>query len=724
MELIEGSVRNSNDIVEFLVKFKFCRLSYDDKLFVKDLGIPRPDLSKIIVNQGKPPRGFVNAWYEKCSWLTGSKTLKKLFCWPCLLFSSSVGEEVWSKRGYDNLKNLSRSIERHTKSKDHISCNCKLHLLGKQNNIENVINSAYRREIEKFNDSVRKNRDILKRLIDICIFLCNQDLAFRGHDESLDSLNKGNFKELVLLVTKTDDNLKDFFDTNSVFSGTSKTIQNELVDSIAHTLMQIIDSEIHNAPFFAWQVDETTDITCQSQLSVIFRYVKNGAVVERFMGFYDVSSGRTAEDLFKLLTETFSKFDMEKKLIAQTYDGAAVMAGHLNGLQAKIKSVAPQAMFTHCYAHSLNLVLSNACSSIPQVRIFFANLSGFSAYFSKSTKRTNVLDTICGNRLPTTAPTRWNFTSRVVSTVYTHKTQLINVFEHIIHNPDFDKLSIRESSGLKHHLEDSTFIFYLEIFNLIFQQTDVIFSILQNKFTDIVYSRDRLQALLLKLEDFRNNDEYFNRIFENISLKQSETKRRKMSDIADPRLRYKQIFNEILDTVITQIKTRFSEIGKLNFFDLLKVNNFEIYAKTFPQELLEGLLKQYTFFDSVQLKNELSVSYCDKILGESKTPSQMLKYITDSDLHLCMPELYKLICLIVTIPVTSASVERSFSGLKRIKTYIRNTIGQDRLSNMSIVSINKDLLVELKNSEVFYEQIIDYFADKKNRRIPLIYKRI
>lgn len=123
--------------------------------------------------------------------------------------------------------------------------------------------------------------------------------------------------------------------------------------------------------FFSWQVDKTTDITCRSQHSVIVRYARKGSVVGTFLGFYDVSSGCTAENLFKLLTEAFSKYDLGNKLItAQTYDGAAVMAGCLNGLQAKIKTVAPQALFTHCYAHSFNLVLSNACSSIQQGRLF------------------------------------------------------------------------------------------------------------------------------------------------------------------------------------------------------------------------------------------------------------------------------------------------------------------------------------------------------------------
>lgn len=153
--------------------------------------------------------------------------------------------------------------------------------------------------------------------------------------------------------------------------------------------------------FFAWQIDETTDITCKSQLSVIFRYVIRGEVVERFVGFFDVSSGRDADSSFKLLTNKFDKFNLNKKLVAQTYDGAAVMSGH----QSKIKDIAPQAFFVHCYAHKLNLVLSKACSGVKEVRIFFSNLSGFSAFFSKSSKRSEILN-IMQHRIPTNAPTR------------------------------------------------------------------------------------------------------------------------------------------------------------------------------------------------------------------------------------------------------------------------------------------------------------------------------
>ena len=87
--------------------------------------------------------------------------------------------------------------------------------------------------------------------------------------------------------------------------------------------------------------------------------------------FFDVSRGRKADSLFKFLIDEFGKFNLKNKLIAQTYDGAAVMSEHLNELQTKIKEIASQAYFTPCYAHKLNLVLSKTCNGI-KVRIFFS----------------------------------------------------------------------------------------------------------------------------------------------------------------------------------------------------------------------------------------------------------------------------------------------------------------------------------------------------------------
>jgi len=43
--------------------------------------------------------------------------------------------------------------------------------------------------------------------------------------------------------------------------------------------------------------------------------------------------------------------------------------------------------------------------------------------------------------------------------------------------------------------------------------------------------------------------------------------------------------------------------------------------------------------------------------------------------------------ILLNLPVTVASEERSFSKLKLIKTYLRSTMANDRLSGLAIIAI-------------------------------------
>ena len=89
------------------------------------------------------------------------------------------------------------------------------------------------------------------------------------------------------------------------------------------------------------------------------------------MGFDDVSEGRCTPAIAEYVLRELEKYDCTDKLVAQTYDGAAVMASELNGVQAKVKEKVPEAMFTHCYAHQLNLVLLHSAKLMPECRTFF-----------------------------------------------------------------------------------------------------------------------------------------------------------------------------------------------------------------------------------------------------------------------------------------------------------------------------------------------------------------
>ena len=70
------------------------------------------------------------------------------------------------------------------------------------------------------------------------------------------------------------------------------------------------------------------------------------------------------------------------------------------------------------------------------------------------------------------------------------------------------------------------------------------------------------------------------------------------------------------------------------------------------------------------------------------------------------------ICEKKYLPVTSASCERAFSKMKIIKNYLRSAIGQERLTNLSILSIEFDVTNSLS-----FDDVIDKFSSLKARKI-------
>lgn len=64
------------------------------------------------------------------------------------------------------------------------------------------------------------------------------------------------------------------------------------------------------------------------------------------------------------------------------------------------------------------------------------------------------------------------------------------------------------------------------------------------------------------------------------------------------------------------------------------------------------------------------------------------------------------------------------STLKRIKSFLRNSMTNDRLSSLSTLAIEKKMLGELSKDPTFINNVIDVFATKQNRRIDLNYIQI
>jgi len=453
--------------VDSILEKPFSRLSIQEKLDIKRRGRETPNLKS---SESEKKRSFnADYWYNKVSWLTGSAKRQKLFCWSCLLFPPSTGPDVWFRRGYDDWKNLDRATLRHSSNKEHLKSELQYKYLGAIR-VERSISEAARISIKQHNELVDKNREVLKRLTDITCWLALQGLPFRGHFEGGESKNKGNFKELFKLMVKYDSVLQIHLETSKTFKGTSKSIQNDLIQCVQSVFTRSLLAELENAPFLTVIMDEATDISSHSQLAISFRYVnvKSGVIEEIFWKFVDVSSGRDAESLFKVAMDILGPW--LRKLVGLCFDGAAVMAGHHNGLRAKIRQVAPTALFVHCSAHRLNLVLSQSASSINEVKIFFATLTGFSSFFSKSSKRMEFLESVANHRLPRASETRWNFKSRLVNTVWEYYNLLIEVFQLILEQPIWDSDTTRDAKGYLNFLVSFENIILLAIFCKIFEK--------------------------------------------------------------------------------------------------------------------------------------------------------------------------------------------------------------------------------------------------------------
>ena len=84
-----------------------------------------------------------------------------------------------------------------------------------------------------------------------------------------------------------------------------------------------------------------------------------------------------------------------------------------------------------------------------------------------------------------------------------------------------------------------------------------------------------------------------------------------------------------------------------------------------------------------------------------------LKILADPEYHLigAYPSLYKVYAIAVAIPVSSCSAERSFSVLKRVKSRLRSTMLQERLSSLLLMAIDKKILASLD-----IQLIIDEFG--------------
>ena len=252
------------------------------------------------------------------------------------------------------------------------------------------LDSAYRQQ-------VKKNREYLKIIIETLMFLAKHNIPIRGHDESLQSTNRGNFLDLLNLRSRDNPLLQEFL-TRKNYPYTSPALQNQLIDIIGNSVRSKIIERCISSKYFSIIIDETMDISHMEQVSVVIRFVTveydKCVVEEHFIGFWSTYS-TTGEALFELLQQILGAVGLcFSNMRAQYYDGASNMRGRYSGLSTRVKEIEPRAIYTHCYAHILNLVLSHACQSIQDVHNAFGIVASIYNFIEGSAKRHHVFQSI------------------------------------------------------------------------------------------------------------------------------------------------------------------------------------------------------------------------------------------------------------------------------------------------------------------------------------------
>ena len=324
-----------------------------------------------------------------------------------------------------------------------------------------------------------------------------------------------------------------------------------------------IDKDIENCRFLDIQVDEITDVSTKEQLSVIICLDRGGEIVERFLNLFDVSSDRSAVAISYVVRSILSRYgeSLKEKLIMQTYDGASVMSGQIGGLQTLIHQEYPFAFFFHCAAHRLNLFLCQSASNRPSVKVFFANISAFSTFTSLSARRKDLFRSE-GIEVPHPGDTRWYYHSRTINVIFNKYNTLLLILESIVDNPQsWDDGSLTQATGLLKYLNSFLFCFLPFVFSKIFEQSSIVFTVLQDRRIEFSYGASKIINFSRYLIDMCN-DETFTEIYQStVDLVEHPSSR------SDRKHNYNDIYLQLLNCMVFMLSDRFSDIENfLNFW--------------------------------------------------------------------------------------------------------------------------------------------------------------
>ena len=171
----------------------------------------------------------------------------------------------------------------------------------------------------------------------------------------------------------------------------------------------------------------------------------------------------------------------------------------------------------------------------------------------------------------------------------------------------------------------------------------------------------------------------------------------------------------MLDVAVLQLKERFSDsVGLKQYSELetmLLSGQVSDLASSYPElQPLNTLQIETSMLRTTQNLNVAKSSVDDYAKLLMKMSSEVCGMF---------PHVEALVRLLLVNPASSASAERSFSSLRRLKTYLRSTIGQTRLNHFAVTHIHKTALDEIE-----LDDLMKQFVMYKDNRVVYFWQTV
>ncbi|XP_048727017.1 zinc finger MYM-type protein 1-like [Ostrea edulis] len=680
-------------------------------------------------------RRYNNSWEEKRPWLRYSLSNESAFCAYCIAFPVTVSETnpEFVKIGFRDWKNAMGdkrgALDKHSKSERHKLSQekCEMFLMTIKGEKEQVTESISKAHQEK----IKRNRACLISIIDVIIRLGHRNIAFRGNWIKEDGKEDGNFQYFIDWKAKFDDVLSLHLST-AQYKYLSPKVQNEFINLCELEIREAIRDRCTESEFFSVMADETTDVSEKAQLSICVRYVnmeEDGYKVnEDFLGFLEVdqTDAQTISDvILHNLGQNWS-FDLTK-LRGQGYDGCATMSGAISGVQKRIQEAHPEAKyFVHCNSHRLNLVIVNTCNKVVEARNALTILGKITWFICGVSKRKAILmkevqeankdldfDLLYENEdalfeaamrqtmMPKLSETRWTSRVDTLSWLLAHYKSLLNVLETV--QSKSKGQAAADASSYHAVLLKFDFIVVVVMLQYTLGYIRPLSILLQSESCDLVKAHQEARDLLLIFQGIRSDsDRKFHDLYERsesigdennvvptkprIAQRQRHRANAPVESIEDHyRVNY---FLPFIDHIISHLNSRFPEELKAIFY-----GNYLVPAllNKINPEIVNAMKTEY--MNDLPHPNDLQqeidrwAATCVRAnLQSVKTLTDSIKY-ADVELY---PNIHVILKLLLTLPVGSCACERSFSALRRLKTWCRATMTENRLCGLAMLHVHRN----------------------------------